>query len=86
MQRLQAALADTAYLDWYVGEVLAARIVELMRATRMPNGLAALGYTPADAAPLAAGAFPQRRLLSNAPRDIAIEQLEELYRGAMAYW
>ena len=83
--RALGAKPGAATLD-EAGEVLAARIVELMRATRMPNGLAALGYTPADAAPLAAGAFPQRRLLSNAPRDIAIEQLEELYRGAMAYW
>jgi alcohol dehydrogenase class IV len=68
------------------GDVLAARIVELMRATRMPNGLTALGYTPADARPLAAGAFPQRRLLANSPRDIALEQLEDIYRAAMTYW
>ena len=57
-----------------------------MRATRMPSGLAALGYSLEDAGALAAGAFPQRRLLNNSPREIALEQLEDIYRSAMAYW
>ena len=68
------------------GGVLAARIIELMRATKMPNGLQALGYSNADTAALTAGALPQRRLFDNAPRDITREQLEGLYRNAMVYW
>jgi hydroxyacid-oxoacid transhydrogenase len=72
--------------DADAGAALSARIIELMRATAMPNGLKSLGYTPDDTPSLVAGALPQRRLFDNAPRDISPEQLTELYDGAMAYW
>ena len=41
------------------GEVLAARVIALMRATGMPNGLTALGFGEAQVDALAAGAEPQ---------------------------
>jgi len=68
------------------GEAVAARIVELMKATDMPNGIAGVGYTTDDIPALTEGAFPQRRLFDNAPRAISREDLATLYRDAVSYW
>jgi hydroxyacid-oxoacid transhydrogenase len=32
------------------------------------------------------GAWPQQRVLKNAPRAVNRDELRELFRGAMAYW
>jgi hydroxyacid-oxoacid transhydrogenase len=68
------------------GRMLSEQLVELMRATDMPNGLRALGYRRADTEALTEGAFPQRRLLTNAPREVTREDLRSLFESAMAYW
>ena len=68
------------------GEVLAARVIELMRATAMPNGLTALGFDESHVAALTAGAEPQYRVIRNAPQDVAREDLAGLFRAAMRYW
>ncbi|MGB5082290.1 MAG: hydroxyacid-oxoacid transhydrogenase [Burkholderiales bacterium] len=68
------------------GEVLAKRLVELMRATGIPNGVAGVGYGEGDVEALSEGAFAQQRLLTNAPRDVVKGDLERLFRGAMRYW
>jgi hydroxyacid-oxoacid transhydrogenase len=89
-RHLHAAALLGASIDGFgdddAGNVLSTRIIELMRATAMPNGLRALGYSPDDTPALTAGAFPQRRLFDNAPREIAREQLCALYESAMTYW
>jgi alcohol dehydrogenase class IV len=68
------------------GEVVAKRIIEMMKATVFPNGLAAVGFGADDAGALAEGAFPQQRLLANSPRPVAKDDLATLFRGAMRYW
>jgi alcohol dehydrogenase class IV len=68
------------------GEVLAARIIELMRATGMPNGLTALGFGQQDVDALATGAEPQYRVIKNAPSDVGAGELRSLCRSAMHYW
>ncbi len=68
------------------GDALADRIIEMMRATGMPNGLSGVGYDDGDLAALVSKAAPQRRLLDNAPRAVHEAELEELFRGAMRYW
>ena len=68
------------------GEVLAGRIVALMRATAIPNGIAGVGYGEADIAALTEGSFPQKRLIDNAPRAVSKEALGGLYAAAMRYW
>jgi alcohol dehydrogenase class IV len=68
------------------GEVLAGRVIELMRATGMPNGLAALGFDDGQIAALATGAEPQYRVIKNAPVDIGRADLERLFRAALRYW
>ncbi len=68
------------------GEALARRIIELMRACDIPNGLNALNYTEADLAGLVTGAWKQQRLLVNSPRPVSEADLERLYREGMRYW
>jgi alcohol dehydrogenase class IV len=68
------------------GEVLAWRIIELMRAVDMPNGLSALGFGYADLDALATGAEPQYRVIKNAPVDVGREEITALFRAALRYW
>ena len=68
------------------GEVLAGRIVELMRAVGMPNGLSALGFGEGDVDALAKGAEPQYRVIKNAPIDVDHAELCALFKSAMRYW
>ncbi len=68
------------------GEVLSGQIISLMKATEIPNGLTGVGYGNEDIPALTEGAYPQRRLLENAPRDISKDDLAGLFENAMAYW
>ncbi|MEO5699215.1 MAG: hydroxyacid-oxoacid transhydrogenase [Casimicrobiaceae bacterium] len=68
------------------GEVLAARVIEFMRATDMPNGIAALGFGEAHLDALADGAEPQYRVIRNAPKDVGRDELKALFAAALSYW
>jgi hydroxyacid-oxoacid transhydrogenase len=68
------------------GAALADRIIEMMRATGMPNGLEGVGYSEADLDNLVAKAAPQRRLLDNAPSPVHEAELATLFRDALRYW
>jgi len=68
------------------GEVVSERIIELMKSTSMPNGIAGVGYRESDVGGLSEGAFLQQRLLKNAPCKVSLEDLRGIYRGAMHYW
>jgi alcohol dehydrogenase class IV len=68
------------------GEVLAQRVIELMRATAMPNGLTALGFDASHLDALATGAEPQYRVIRNAPKDVGRDDLKSLFRAALSYW
>ena len=68
------------------GAVLSDRIVALMRATDMPNGIGGVGYGESDIPALTEGAYPQRRLMENAPCDISKDALSGLFTDALAYW
>jgi hydroxyacid-oxoacid transhydrogenase len=68
------------------GEVLANELIRVMRAVRMPNGLSGVGYTEDDVVALTEGAYPQQRLLQNAPREMSKPVLADLFRRAMRYW
>jgi hypothetical protein len=52
----------------------------------MPSGLAAVGYAEADCAKLAEGAWPQQRLLQNAPVECDQAMLADLFGGSLRYW
>ena len=68
------------------GEVLADRIIELMRQLDMPNGLAAVGYTSADITALVEGTLPQHRVTKLSPRPADADDLARLFEDAMVYW
>jgi alcohol dehydrogenase class IV len=68
------------------GEILAARIIEFMQAAKFPNGLDAVGFNERDLDALVAGAYPQQRVLKNAPRDVSRDDLRHLFGAAMSYW
>lgn len=74
-----ASLADA-------GRLLADRVIEMMRQTDMPNGLSGVGYTAADLKALTDGAFPQKRVIDNAPREISWEDLHGMFEDALSYW
>jgi hydroxyacid-oxoacid transhydrogenase len=65
------------------GDVLAAHLGELMRATGMPRGLRGVGYDIADIDALVAGTLPQQRLLKNAPRALDADALRTLFNAAL---
>ena len=65
---------------------LADRVVELMRAIDIPNGIAGVGYTRDDIPALVAGTLPQQRLLANAPCDVTEALLAQLFERALCYW
>ena len=68
------------------GEVLSKRIIELMRATNVPNGLTGVGFDASHVKALAESSFRQQRAIANAPRDSNLVDLENMYSGALSYW
>ncbi|HEX8012821.1 MAG TPA: hydroxyacid-oxoacid transhydrogenase [Casimicrobiaceae bacterium] len=68
------------------GAALAGRVIELMRAAGIPNGLSDLGFAAGDVDALAAGAEPQWRVIRNAPKDVSRDDLKRLFNAAMRYW
>ena len=68
------------------GEALARHLIGMMRATDFPGGLHYVGYVDSDVDALTEGAFPQRRVIGNAPRDVSKDELRAIFRGAMKYW
>ena len=68
------------------GELLAQRLIEMMRATGLPSGLAEIGYSEDDIPALVKGSYAQQRLLTQAPCPVSKEDLAGIYRDAMNYW
>jgi len=87
LQAAEAMGADTAGVDPKDGgALLAGRVADMMRETGMPNGLSGVGYSEDDLEPLTDRAFPQKRLIDNAPCPVSRDQLRGLFRDAMRYW
>lgn len=68
------------------GEVLAARLVALIRELGLPNGLSAIGFTAADAPALAKGAAMQHRVTKLSPRPASDDDLVRLFEDSMRLW
>ncbi len=68
------------------GEVVANRIIELMRETHIPNGLSGVGFAETDVAWLTDSSIRQGRAIANAPRESNRVDLENIYRDAISYW
>jgi hydroxyacid-oxoacid transhydrogenase len=68
------------------GDLLAGTIADLMRRTGMPNGLAAVGYSPVDVDRLVEGTLPQHRVTKLSPRPAGPEELRGLFLDSMVLW
>jgi hydroxyacid-oxoacid transhydrogenase len=68
------------------GACLADRVIALMRAAGVPNGVAGVGYGEADLDALTRGSILQKRLVDNAPMPIDEGAMRALFRGAISYW
>jgi alcohol dehydrogenase class IV len=68
------------------GDLLARRLIDLMKTIAMPNGLAGVGYVRGDITNLVEGALPQQRLLQNSPLSIDAGVLATLFERALEYW
>jgi alcohol dehydrogenase class IV len=81
---LGADVRDAAPED--AGEILAATLIQFMRAADFPNGLSAVVFGDADVSALVDGTLPQQRVIGNAPKRATQEDLRQLFSGAMSYW
>ena len=68
------------------GEILAARIVEIMKRVHIPNGLGGVGYTSEDIPKLVEGTLPQHRVTKLSPVPADGEALAGIFEDAMRYW
>lgn len=89
-RHLSAALALGADVEGVkpdeAGKILAERVVHFMQLFKMPNGLAAIGYSEADIPALVAGTLPQHRVTKLSPRPAGEEELTQLFRDSMRIW
>lgn len=69
-----------------VGEVVADRIIELMRATSVPNGIGAVGFKASDISAMAESSIRQKRAIENAPRIASLSDMQSIYTDALSYW
>ena len=68
------------------GAGLSDKLIELMKAAGLPNGLSGMGYGEADIPGLVKGAIAQQRLLVLAPKPVGEAELAALHADAMTYW
>lgn len=72
--------------DENAGEVLADCFIQLMRRLQMPSGLAAIGFSAADAPALARGTLPQHRVTKLSPREASESDLVAMFEASMKLW
>jgi hydroxyacid-oxoacid transhydrogenase len=65
------------------GTILADRITWFIERLKLPNGLAALGYTSSDIPALVEGTLPQHRVTKLSPRPAQPEDLAKMFEEAM---
>ena len=68
------------------GEVVAGRIIGLMKSAGIPNGIGEVGFTTDDAQALAESASRQRRAIGNSPRDLEHSDVAGIFEGAVTSW
>ena len=87
LQAAEALGANTAGVNEAdAGRVLADRITWFMQRLRVPNGLAAIGYSSADIPALVEGTLPQHRVTKLSPRAAGPDDLAGLFEDAMVAW
>lgn len=89
-RHLQAAgflgAQDLDVADNEVGEVVATEIINLMKATELPNGISGVGFCESDIGALAESSIRQTRAINNAPRVADLDDMKQIYQSALQYW
>ena len=85
-KRMGADISGVIDPESEAGEILADRIVSMMRQLEIPNGLSAIGFTEADIPALVQGTLPQHRVTKLSPRPAGAVDLEAMFRDAMRAW
>ncbi len=89
-RHLQAAgflgAKDLDVADNEAGEVVAEEIIQLMKATGVPNGIGGVGFGEGDVDSLAESSIRQKRAIENAPRVANLDDMKSIYRSALQYW
>jgi hydroxyacid-oxoacid transhydrogenase len=68
------------------GAVLADRITWFMQRLKVPNGLRAIGYSPADIPALVEGTLLQQRLTKLSPRPTHADDVARMFEESMVAW
>ncbi|MCL4110434.1 UNVERIFIED_CONTAM: hypothetical protein GTU68_022316 [Idotea baltica] len=68
------------------GEIVAKRLIDLMRNTDMPNGLNGVGFADNDIQNLSNSSIRQGRAIGNSPRETNLVDIENIYKNALSYW
>ena len=70
------------------GDVLAEKIIDMIKETGLPNGLGGLGYNEDDLDALTEAAYPQKRLLDNSPKPepVTKSELRDIFKESLALW
>jgi hydroxyacid-oxoacid transhydrogenase len=83
-QALGADVSHAAPAD--AGGILAEVVIGFMQKLKMPNGLAAVGYSEADIPALVQGTLPQHRVTKLSPRAAGEAELALLFRESLKIW
>ncbi|MEE8046905.1 MAG: hydroxyacid-oxoacid transhydrogenase [Dehalococcoidia bacterium] len=68
------------------GDLIAERLIFILREIGVPNGLGGVGYTDADIPALVEGTLPQHRVTKLAPRLTGAPELTKLFADSMQLW
>jgi hydroxyacid-oxoacid transhydrogenase len=68
------------------GDLIAERLIFILKQTGVPNGLGGVGYTINDVPRLVEGTLPQHRVTKLAPRPTGADELTELFKDSMTLW
>jgi hydroxyacid-oxoacid transhydrogenase len=68
------------------GGALREAFIEFMQSIGMPNGLAAIGYTPADIPALVEGTLKQKRLIALSPQAVTRQAVEKMIEQSLVVW
>ena len=68
------------------GDLLADRLIFILRELGVPNGLSGVGYTPADVPALVEGTLPQHRVTKLAPKPTGADELTALFNDSLTLW
>lgn len=86
LKAAKALGADTEGSNKAPGDLLADKVIGMMRTIGVPNGLTGVGYSADDVPALVEGAWPQKRVIDNASRPITRDDLTIMFENALSYW